>query len=66
MGSNTDLLKSWTQVVRLVYKKKALKGLVSSPLFGCSVTTMYISRFILLRNKMFLEGKLIIYINCSD
>ena len=37
-------------------------GLVSSPLFGCSVT---IFRFVL-PNKMFLEDKMIIYMNCSD
>ena len=48
--------------VRLVSKKKAFKGLVSSPLFGCSVTVFRV----IVRNKMFLEDKMIIYINCSD
>ena len=45
-------------VVRLVFKKKS----PSSPLFGWLVTIFRV----FLRNNMFLEGKMIIYIICSD
>ena len=46
----------------LVLKEKELRGLVSTPLFGFSVTIFLIK----LGNKMFLTGKMIIYVNCSD
>ena len=46
----------------LVFKEKDLTGLVSTPLFGFSVSIFPIK----LSNKMFLKGKMIIYINCSD
>ena len=36
-----------------IIRKKALKGLVSSPLIGYSVTIFRV----ILRNKLFLEGK---------
>ena len=49
-------------VVQLVFKKKAFNGLDSTPLFGRAVT---IFRVILL-NKMFLGGKMKIYISCTD
>ena len=41
--------------------KKSLQGLVSSPLIRYSVTIFRV----ILRNKMFLEGKMIIYINIA-
>ena len=71
MFKDTCLVKSWyykqilklsDRVKRLVFKKNASKGLVSSPHFGCSVTIFRV----ILGNKMFLEGKMIIYINFSD
>ena len=44
------------------FKEKSLqRSSFQSPLW---VLGHYLSR--LLRNKMFLEGKMIIYINCSD
>ena len=46
----------------LVFKEKDLTGLVSTPLFGFSVTIFLVK----LGNKMFLKGKMIIYVNCSD
>ena len=42
-------------------RKKSLQGLVSSPLIRYSVTIFRV----ILRNKMFLEGKMIIYINIA-
>ena len=56
------ILTMWTQVVPLVFREKVLKGLVSSPLFGCSVTIFHF----ILPNLRLLDGKMIIYINCSD
>ena len=60
--STLQNLKFSDGVVWVVFKKKALKGLVSSPFFQCSVTVF---RFIL-GNKMFLEDKMTIYINSSN
>ena len=44
-----------------IIRKKSLQGLVSSPLIRYSVTIFRV----ILRNKMFLEGKMIIYINIA-
>ena len=60
--STLQNLKFSDGVVWLVFKKKALKGLVSSPFFQCSVTVFCF----ILGNKMFLEDKMIIYINSSN
>ena len=46
----------------LAFKEKDLTGLVSTPLFGFSVSIFLVK----LSNKMFLKGKMIIFINCSD
>ena len=46
----------------LVFKEKDLTRLVSTPLFGFSVTIFLVK----LSNKMFLKGKMIININRSD
>ena len=44
-----------------IIRRKSLQGLVSSPLIRYSVTIFRV----ILRNKMFLEGKMIIYINIA-
>ena len=51
--------QNWKPGHTLVFKEKDLTGLVSTPLFGFSVTIFLVK----LSNKMFLEGKMIIYIN---
>ena len=60
--STKQILKFSDVVVRLVFKKKAFKGLISSPLHRRSVTKFRV----ILCNKMFLGDKMMIYIIFCD